>query len=55
MKKKFEFFATLSLLLALFITLKPCIVITESKDNNSGITMLGNDDEINEDNVITRY
>jgi len=52
MKKTFKTLTTLSLLLALLITIKPIIPVPQPGDNEPGITVLGDDDNGNADDSI---
>lgn len=55
MKKTFKTLTTLSLLLALLITIKPIVPVPQPEDTESGIIVQGIDDEGNEDNEINNY
>lgn len=55
MKKTFKTLTTLSLLLALLITIKPIIPVPQPEDNEPGITVLGDDDDDLADCQIEKY
>lgn len=55
MKKTFKTLTTLSLLLALLITIKPITPVPQPEDNEPGITVQGDDDKENADNIINCY
>ena len=55
MKKNFKTAAALLLLLTLITTTLPSLPIPQPEDNEPGITVLGDDDDGNEDEGIDCY
>ncbi len=55
MKKNFKTLTTLSLLLALLITIKPIVPVPQPEDDEPGITVQGDDDQENASDAIDCY
>lgn len=55
MKKSFKTLTTLSLLLALLITINPVTPVPQPEDTEPGITVQGDDDDDLADNHIEKY